>query len=317
MELFADALNLDQLMQDLDKNTNKSQNLTTEKSWKYPLQGMIKTKIKHLTYAGLTWEPFDADIRFNGNAAEISITDANVCGITTLGNLKITPHELTIDIQPSAQNQELNRSEQCLLDKSAKFVGNFNLEGNIKAKGASETLMQNLNGDLKFYASKGRIHSGRNYRILIKIFNILNVTDIFKGKLSNPETDGFAYNYMRAEADIQNGKLVINEMIIDGTSMNIVGKGYIDLVDKQMNVTALVAPLKTIDFFIKRTPLIKDILGGSLVSYPFGIKGHLDNPRVVRIPVSEVDSGLLGIVKKTLQLPVKIIQPVLPGEKTY
>jgi len=317
MELFADVLNLDQLKQDLDGNTKKSADQTADKLWAYPVRGMIKAKIKNLTYEGLTWKPFEADIHFNDKTATVSITDANVCGITTLGNLEITPREITIDLKPSAQNQELNPSVQCFTDKSAKIVGEFNLEGNIKAKGTAQTLIRNSNGNLKFYASKGRFQSGSSFRILIKIFSILNVTDIFKGKLSNPETSGFAYNFIHAKADIQNGKLVLNEMIIDGTSMNIVCQGYIDLVNKQMDVTALVAPLKTVDFFIKRIPLIKDILAGSLISIPFGIKGHLENPRVSPLEPSKVGSGLLGIVKRTIQLPVKIIQPVPPGQESY
>jgi hypothetical protein len=317
MELFADVFNLDQLKQDLDNHTKKSDDQTTEKLWAYPVRGMIKAKIKNLTYEGLTWEPFEADIRFNDKTAAVSITDANVCGIKTLGILEITPRAITIDLKPSAQNQELNPSVQCFSDKSAKIVGGFNLEGNIRAKGTAQTLIQNLNGDLKFYASKGRFHAGRSFRILINIFNILNVTDIFKGKLSNPETNGFAFNSIHANADIQNGKLVLNEMIIDGTSMNIVCQGDIDLVKKQMDVTALVAPLKTIDFFIKRTPLIKDIFGESLISIPVGITGHLENPRVSPLPPDKVGSGLLGIVKRTLQLPVKIIQPVPPGKEIY
>ena len=317
MEFFAEVLNLDKLKQDLSKSTIKSTDQTAEKSWAYPVRGMVKAKINNLTYGDLTWKPFEADIRFNKKSAEISITDANVCGITTLGILEITSQGFTIDLKPSAQNQELNPSVLCLSDRSAKIVGDFNLEGNIKTKGTAQTLMQNINGDLKFYASKGRFQAGRSLRILIKIFSILNVTEIFKGKLSNPETEGFAFNSIRAGVDIKNGKLVLNEMIIDGTSMNIVCQGYIDVIHKQMDVTALVAPLKTIDFFIKRTPLIKDILGESLISIPVGIKGHLENPRVTPLPPSKVGSGLLGIIKKTLQLPVKIIQPIPPGEEIY
>ena len=317
MELFADVLNLDQLKQNLDNNTKKNHYQTTDKSWMYPVRGIVKVKTKNLTYKGLTWKPFEADIRFNDKAASVSITDANVCGITTLGILKITPQELSIDLKPSAQNQELNSSIRCLSDQSAKIVGDFNIEGNIKAKGTGQALTQNINGDLKFYASKGRFYAGRSFRILIKIFSILNVTEIFKGKLSNPETNGFAFNSIRAKADIHNGKLVLKEMIIDGTSMNIVCQGYVDLVNKRMDVTALVAPLKTIDFFIKRTPLIKDILGGSLISIPVGIRGPLDNPRVTPLSSSEVESGLLETVKKTFQLPVKIIQPIPPPEENY
>jgi hypothetical protein len=88
------------------------------------------------------------------------------------------------------------------------------------------------------------------------------------------------------------------------------------VANKQMDVTALVAPLKTIDFFIKRTPIVKDILGGSLISIPIGIKGRMENPNVTPLPPSKVGEGLLGVVKRTLQLPVKIIQPIAPGEES-
>ncbi|MEJ2657040.1 MAG: AsmA-like C-terminal domain-containing protein, partial [Desulfobacterales bacterium] len=312
MRLYSNALSLDPLKQALDKNIKNTEHQSAEKSWTIPVRGSLNVITENLIYKGFTWHPFEADVRFNDKSVTASITDANICGITTLGMMKITPKGATIDIKPSAQNQELNPSIQCLIDKSAKIVGDFNLKGNIKANATVKTLMQNVNGDLTFYAPKGRCYSGRDFRTLIKIFSLLNVTDIFKGKLPDIKTKGFAYDSVRAKADIQNSKIVLKEMIVDGNSMNIVCQGYVDLANKQMDVTALIAPLKTIDYFIKKTPIIRDILGGSLISIPVGIKGPIDNPNVTPIPPSAVGSGLLGIVKRTLQLPVKIIQPVSP-----
>jgi hypothetical protein len=215
---------------------------------------------------------------------------------------------VVIDIKPFAQNQKLNPTIQCLLDKSAKIVGDFNLEGNIKGQGTDKSLIQNIKGDLTAYAPRGRSYAGRGYRILIKIFSLLNVTDMFKEKLPDIETKGFAYNSIRMKADIQHGKLILNEMIVDGDSMNIVCQGFVDFVKDQMDITALIAPLKTIDFFINKIPIVRDILGGSLISIPVGIKGSIENPDVTPLPPSAVGSGLLGIVKRTLQLPVKIIK---------
>jgi AsmA-like C-terminal region len=312
MKLYSNTIYLDQLKRVLDENIKKTDHQIAEKSWTAPVRGTLTVITENLTYGGFTWHPFEADIRFHDKFASVSITDANICGITTLGRMKITPGEVTIDVKPFAQNQELNPSIQCLLDKSAKIVGNFNLEGNIKAQGTGKTLVQTINGNLTFYAPKGRSYAGRDFRTLIKIFSLLNVTDIFKEKLPDIENKGFAYNSIRAKADIQNGKIVLNEMIVDGDSMNIVCQGNVDLANNQMDVTALIAPLKTIDFFIKKTPILRDILGGSLISIPVGIKGRLENPNVTPIPASAVGEGLLGIVKRTLQLPVKIIQPVYP-----
>jgi AsmA-like C-terminal region len=312
MKLYAKTINIDQLKKLLDENLKKTDHQNTEKSWISPVRGILTVITEKLTFGKFTWHPFEADVRFNDKFASVSITDADICGITTLGRMKISPWNVTIDVKPFAQNQKLNPSIQCLLDKSAKIVGNYNLEGDIKAQGTGKTLMQNIHGDLTFYAPKGRSYAGRDFRTLIKIFSLLNVTDIFKEKLPDIENKGFAYNSIRAKADIQRGKINLSEMIVDGDSMNIVCQGYIDLANNQMDVTALIAPLKTIDFFIKKIPIVRYILGGSLISIPVGIKGSLDNPDVTPIPPSAVGSGLLGIVKRTLQLPVKIIQPFSP-----
>jgi AsmA-like C-terminal region len=312
MKLYTKTINIDQLKKVLDENSKKTNHQNTEKSWTSPVRGILTVIAEKLTYGKLTWHPFEADVRFNDKFASVSITDADICGITTLGKMEISPWKVSIDVKPFAQNQKLNPSIQCLLDKSAKIVGNYNLEGDIKAQGTGNTLMQNIHGDLTFDAPKGRSYAGRDFRTLIKIFSLLNVTDIFKEKLPDIENKGFAYNSIRAKADIQHGKIKLNEMIVDGESMNIVCQGYIDLANNQMDVTALIAPLKTIDFFIKKIPVVRYILGGSLISIPVGIKGSLENPEVTPIPPSAVGSGLLGIVKRTLQLPVKIIQPFSP-----
>jgi hypothetical protein len=315
MKLYAKTIDVDRFKQILDKNTQRTDHGIAKKSWSFPVRGTLTVITENLTYGKFTWHPFEADVRFNDKFATISITDADICGITTLGKMKITPQKTTIDLTPFAKNQELNPSIQCLLDKSAKIVGKYNLEGNIKAQGAGKTLMQDINGNLTFSAPKGRTYAGRDFRTLIKIFSLLNVTDIFKEKLPDIENQGFAYNSIQAKADIQSSRIKINEMIVDGDSMKIVCQGYIDLANNQMNVTALIAPLKTIDFVINKIPIVRYILGGSLISYPIGIKGSLDNPDVTQIPLSAVGSGLLRILKRTLQLPVKIIQPASPKQR--
>jgi uncharacterized protein YhdP len=190
--------------------------------------------------------------------------------------------------------------------------GNFDFNGNITAQGADKDLLEAINGDFIFTAEKGRIYSGRFHGILARIVRLLSLTEIFRGKLPDIGRGGFGYNSIKTKADIKNGNIRFDEMFIDGKSMNITVRGGYDLTNEFINCVALVSPLKTIDAVFTKIPLVKDVLGGSLVSIPYGIKGHPDDPKIKLLSPSEVDSKLLEIMQKNLQMPVQIIQPVIP-----
>ena len=62
-------------------------------------------------------------------------------------------------------------------------------------------------------------------------------------------------------------------------------------------------------------PLIGNVLGGKLISIPFKAKGNINDPIVYALPPTAVGSGILGILERTLKLPITIIQPVIGGAK--
>jgi hypothetical protein len=167
-----------------------------------------------------------------------------------------------------------------------------------------------MGGHMEFDAAEGRIFAGRFYSVLIDISNLIQFTEMFKGKMPDLSAEGFGYHSIHIKADVQKSILNLTEMVIDGMSMGIVCHGYVDYFNKKMDITALVAPLKTVDFFVNYLPGVNYILGGSLISIPVRIEGDLNNPRVIPISPTAVGSGLLGIMKRTLHLPIKMIEPV-------
>lgn len=314
MEVCADVLDLDTLKQSLDQNIKENHDQAGQSMWDYPVQGALKLRTEKLTWAGYTWSPFHADISFSDKSATVSVIEASLCGIGTPGVLKLAPQKISLEVKPAARSQKLDSAIYCLIDKSVKVDGNFNLEGNVSARGTAAALPGSLNGNLVFDATAGRFYAGIFHSTLMDIFGLPSVTEVFRGKLPDISKEGFGFNSIRAKADIQHGQVTLNEMIIDGISMNIVGQGSIDLTNKQVDCVALVAPFKAIDFFVKKIPVVRDILGGSLISIPVGIKGDLENPSVTPLAPSAVGSELLGFMKRIFQLPIQIIQPVLSGE---
>ncbi len=314
MELFSQAIDLDKLIQAMDTYRKKDHNPTGEKAWTNPIRGVLKLKTEHLTYKGFTWNPFQGDIIFNDGSADVALTNANLCTISTPGTLKISPGEINVHVKPSAGGQKLKSLISCLLDKAAKVDGDFNLDGELTAHSNDEHLIQSIGGHIEFDATEGRIYAGRFYSVLIDISNLIQFTEMFKGKMPDLSAEGFGYHSIHIKADVQKSILNLTEMVIDGMSMGIVCHGYVDYFNKKMDITALVAPLKTIDLIVNYLPGMNYILGGSLISIPVRISGDLNNPRVTPISPTAVGSGLLGIMKRTLRLPVKMIEPVFQNQ---
>jgi len=310
MELYSQAIDLDKLGQAMDKYRKKNPDPKGEKDWTNPIRGVLKLKTEHLTYKGFTWNPFEADITFNERSADVALKNARLCTMSTPGTLKISPGEISVHVKPSVREQKLKSLISCLLDKAANVEGNFNLDGELTAQGQNEQLIQSIEGHIELDATEGRFYAGRFYSVLIDISNLIQFTEMFKGKMPDLSAEGFGYHSIQIKGDVQKSILNLTEMVIDGMSMGIVCHGYVDYFNKKMDITALVAPLKTVDFFVNYLPGVNYILGGSLISIPVRISGDLNNPQVTPVSPTAVGSGLLGIMKRTLHLPVKIIEPV-------
>ncbi|MBW2172414.1 MAG: AsmA-like C-terminal region-containing protein, partial [Deltaproteobacteria bacterium] len=295
------------------KETKEEAAKPPKDSWDLPVRGVLRLKTSSFVYDGLKWTPFHADISFDRNRVSVDVKEANLCGsIASPGTVSVTPKELQLDFKPTAKKQELDDLLACAVNKKGLMVGKFNLDGEVKAQGKAKDVARSLQGDLKFTAGKGRIHRSN---VLVQIFGFLNVTDIFKGELPDLVEEGFAYDSITVMGSFQGDKLVVSEAIVDGQSMQIFAEGNVNLTDKTLDFTVAVAPLKTIDFIVSKIPLVNYILGGTLISIPMSVKGDWGDPKVTGLSASGVGSGLMGIIERTVKLPVKLIEPLAPEEK--
>jgi len=103
--------------------------------------------------------------------------------------------------------------------------------------------------------------------------------------------------------------------MLDGPTLELVAKGEIDLINQEMNLIGLVAPLKTVDRIVKLTPVVREIFAGTLVTIPFRVHGSLKDPKVTALSPSAIGDELLGMMKRTLGLPFKVIEPFVPRKK--
>jgi len=312
LDLFSDGFELERIVQYVQQISLNKPDGKPDKLWDFPVRGNLHVNTRQIRFSGFTWEPVIADLWFSPKEINASITEADWCGIQTPGALTIKPGTMQINLNPVGKNIKLETAFPCLGGKRGLIHGDADVNGIISAEGPFNALRQSIEGNYKLRAKDGRIY---RFGGLAKVFALLNITEIFRGKLPDLVEEGFAYTSIEAAGQFEGHKIIINSAVIDGASMDIVFQGEIDHKRNTLNLTLLVAPLKTVDFIIKQTPLVNDILDGTLVSIPFNIRGDLWNPKVTALPPSAVGAGLFGIMKNILKLPVTIIQPLIPKAK--
>ncbi len=266
----------------------------------------INFKTDTLKLNNLTFTNVENKISFNKDGPDIKINQAFLCNLQTKGHMKFQNKKMHMDLafkavdQPDIQNLLL-----CLLQKENFMTGNYSLSCNMTSDSLKKEILQNINGPLEFTATKGRINE---FSLLSKIFSILNVSKLFKGRLPDLRQEGFAYKKIIIKADIKESIIYLSKAIIDGEDMTLIFNGWIDPLNDKLNLTCLVAPFKTIDIIIEKIPMINTMLQGRLVSIPVKASGKLSNPVVVPLHPSAVGRGLVNMMGDILKTPVKLLE---------
>jgi uncharacterized protein YhdP len=167
-----------------------------------------------------------------------------------------------------------------------------------------------LQGRVTFNATNGHI-----YRLgtVAKVLSAVSVATGSIGNIGDLGKPDFPYDSLKLQADVQATTLVLHHWVVDGPTAKMVGNGRIDLGIRSVDLTVLVAPLRTVDTVVSHVPIVGTILGGNLISIPVKVTGPWNNPDVVPLAPSAVGAELTGFMKRTLKLPFKVMQPLLPA----
>jgi hypothetical protein len=317
VDASTDGIKVEAILQALDGKNNQAPAQPTallgKSSKKSPaLQGIVRLKTKSVAWGHYTASPVRADILLDHNGVRVVINDASLCGISVPGKLRFADEYIQLDFKPKATGEQLEPALNCLLGKDLRISGTVDLKAEVNARGKSEELVRALTGKVDFRAKDGCIY---RFPLLAKILSFLNVTELLRGKVPNLSAQGLDYNSIIIKGDLGNGIFVLQEAIIDGTTMQLVGQGEIDIANNKINLTVLVAPFKTVDYLVSKIPLVGYVLKGTLISIPLRITGKLDDPSIIVLSPTAVGKGMLGIMSRTLLLPVKIIEPLILHKK--
>jgi hypothetical protein len=279
-----------------------------------PVSGTVDVDAKAVLYDRYRFDNVSGQVVLHPDQTEVTVQRGSLCGVALPAEIVFQPGSMAFAVRPAVSGAQLSDAATCLFKESGPMEGRFSLHGSLSGSGDPEQILSSLQGGITFSAEEGMIRENGGFGILRRVLALINLTEVFAGSMPDFSRNGFRFNAIRAKAEVEQGVMQVREMVIDGKNLTVTAMGSVNLVDKGIDLTVLVAPLKTVDRIVGKIPLVNDILEGTLVSIPVKVRGTLEKPDVDLIPPGAVGQGLIGITERTLKLPFKLIQPSAPSK---
>jgi hypothetical protein len=180
--------------------------------------------------------------------------------------------------------------------------GDFYLEG----EPGSNFLPSSLGG-FSLHIKDGVL---RKFPFLSKVFSLLNVSQILTFNLPDMAQEGMPFKRLKGNLSLSKGILSTEDLFVDSNAMNLSLVGNADLAERKLDLVLGVKPLRTVDKIVTQIPIAGWLLTGeekALITAHFEIKGKAEDPDVTPIPITSVSEKVLGIFKRVLGLPGKVV----------
>ena len=217
---------------------------------------------------------------------------------------------IRFEIKPRLSNMEAKAFLRALLQKGREekvvVTGRVSLD-KAKLEGEGEDLQEvkgSLNGGLRLEIENGAIE---RFNVLSKIFSILNVSQLFQGRLPDLTTKGLPYHHIMGTIQVKDGIASIEDLVVDSDAMKITLIGKLDVRKNLIDAKIGIHPLVTLDTVLSNVPIAGYIITGkdkAFISFVYEVKGDLDNPKIDAIPMKSMGEGFLGIITRLLETPL-------------
>jgi AsmA-like C-terminal region len=311
-DVAADSIVLEELIEALtrpEKTVEQDGSGGSAGAPRFSLNGELRIKSRELFYDKYRIDAPETLVSFGPDNLNIAFSSAQSCGISLPGSIVVDHGVTSFHFAASADGGQLEQAVACLTGESLKVSGTYSLSAELSSRARSGELTRALEGNVRLSAKNGTIY---RYPLLAKIFSILSVTEIFRGKAPELGGSGFPYHSLDIDASIKSGVLKLDHAFLDGSSIDLIAEGTADLAKNNLDLVVLVAPFPTINWVIRHTPVVNKLMGGTLISIPVKVTGAPSNPDVVFLSPSAVGTRLIELLENIIHLPVYILSPILP-----
>ncbi len=203
------------------------------------------------------------------------------CGILVKGNIEAVSQITKIYFKLNNEEEEISNTIECLTLETSPITGKYDFVVYIKSYGKGDNLKEFIQGNYRFNAKDGTV--SRKEGMFSKIFSILNISTLFKGKIGTLTDKNLTYSVINSVGDIENGKFILRNAELYGPSVGLLANGYIDPIDRVVDLRLKATPLESVDFIMRKIPLVKRFQTKKFIFIPIHVKGNFGDPVVNRL----------------------------------
>lgn len=205
-----------------------------------------------------------------------------------------------IDLDTQAALKRLGLKEDLL-------SSSFYLEGTLSGTGETEEqILGSLEGKASLELKKGRLH---RFSWLSRIFSLMNLYQLVQARLPDLTTEGMPFDGIRGDFTLKKGVARTENFLLQSPAMSMSAVGDLSLPKGTLKMIVGVQPFQTLEKVVGLVPFVGYILIGEdkkLVVAYFQVKGKIGDPKVTPRPIDTLSKGILGVVERTLRLPMEL-----------
>jgi hypothetical protein len=306
LTLNAESIDVDAILDRL-AGDSESDGSSAEEFWETPLRGTLRLKVQELKKGVFVCNPFEALVSFADRAVTVDTEGTKLCSVALPATARITPEDVTLDVQPRAEKSPMQEVVRCLSGEKDLITGLVDIAGEVRSHAKPDALLDSLEGFFSIRARDGRISKSG---LIAKIVSFLSIRNLLSLSIGDMVKSGYPYQSWDIDGDIKGRVLEIQKAILISDSFTLVCRGTIDLEIDKVDLEALATPFQIQNQLLSKVPLIGGWLSTPVLGVPLKISGTLEDVKISTRTTSAVTKGLVDITKGIIKAPIKLISPV-------
>jgi len=279
------------------------------RSFKKPVIGMGRIVIRDGGAWGHAFHDFSSDVRISDDAIylkplTVAIDRGLVKGEVTYYADASEPHVFEADLRVTGL--DLEKTIALLRPEEKYLSGSLNGRISVTAKRGVKPFASGLNGEMSLRSDDGKLWQFLFFTKIFSVVNVFSINELFR--------TGLPYKTISGDFNIKDGIISTDNLIFNSHSMRMSAVGKLSIPEKSIDSVIAVKPFVTIDYILSQIPLVGWIIQGkekSTLSMYFEVTGPLKDTDVMPVTVTGVGKGILGILQRLIEAPIKIIKPDL------